>query len=589
MSESAETFYLFRHAVLREAAYQLMPPSARNALHGLAVEAYAWMDTATLRPWAGDVADHARHAGITRADDERRLRRTAAEYCRDNWDNHQAAEHFERLCELCGPGHAEFAQALLGLGAAHDGASNPAAGVAATRRALAASGDDAMRMKCLQQLATQLRETGVYTEAEQCAAQAGELATALADHDARCRALMTQSSLARISGRAEQSIEVGRAALAVAQQRNDPMLVATAKANLGIQQISVGNYTQSLDLLEDAALEHRSRGNRASLVQVLAALGAALIHFERWEEGVKVMHEALEQARAIGARRSEGIILANLSVAMNEQMRYAEGIDCCERALEIHREMGNAASASFAYANLSGMHSSLGQLDRAAADALAGLHAAASVGNLPNELYLHAVLGRVRMYQGRLGGAQACFRDGLQRANQGDAPMEHAILLNYLATLLLLTGESAEAETCMAHAFEKLPFERDTWDHIRYLSAPAVQLALIKGDTGAARRTLQQARESLGDEAQFLSYFQGSVDALQECEAARAENRPSVLWQGALPDTLKQDTRRALLAWAQETSRGQQTAASNPAALAAIGNDLPAGPTPDWTGKGYLA
>lgn len=584
----AESFYLFRHAVLREAAYQLMPPSARNDLHGLAVDAYSWMDAAVLAPWAGDVADHARHAGQGRAEEERRLRRIAAEHCRATWDNRQAAAHFERMCELCGPGHPDLALALLGLGAARDGASEPAAAVSATRRALAACVDDTTRMKCLLQLATQLRETGVYPEAEQCAAQAEELATALADPDARCRALMTQSSLARISGRAEQAIEMGRTALQVAQAEGDPLVLATAKANLGIQQISVGNYAQSLSLLEEAALEHRARDNRASLVQVLAALGAALIHFERWDEGVAVMHEALDQARAIGVRRSEGIILANLAVAMNEQLRYEEGIDCCKRALEIHREMGNAASASFAYANLSGMHSSLGRLDEAADDAIAGLHAATSVGTLPNEIYLYAVLGRVRLYQGRLAGAEACLREGLRRAEQGDAPMEHAIVLGYLATVLVLTGRADEAESRMALAVAKLPIDRDPWDHVRYLTGPAVQLALAKGDVEGALRALQRARDTIGDEEQFLSYFRGPTDALAEIEAANAEKRPSRLWQGSLPQTLNDGTRRGLWAWARETVPGRKLAANQPDGLAAMGNGLSAGPEPDWAGTEYM-
>ena len=45
MDLSAEDAYLFRHAIIRDAAYQLQLPSQRARLHGLAVECLeAWLD-----------------------------------------------------------------------------------------------------------------------------------------------------------------------------------------------------------------------------------------------------------------------------------------------------------------------------------------------------------------------------------------------------------------------------------------------------------------------------------------------------------------------------------------------------------------
>ncbi len=54
---SAETWYIFRHAVLREAAYQLLLPSARASLHESALEL---LETAGAEPL--ELADHAHRA-----------------------------------------------------------------------------------------------------------------------------------------------------------------------------------------------------------------------------------------------------------------------------------------------------------------------------------------------------------------------------------------------------------------------------------------------------------------------------------------------------------------------------------------------
>lgn len=75
----AETAYLFRHALVREAAYELQPPGERAALHGLAlaiieelcggapeIESPRWSDRFELHatdPYALELAEHAELAG----------------------------------------------------------------------------------------------------------------------------------------------------------------------------------------------------------------------------------------------------------------------------------------------------------------------------------------------------------------------------------------------------------------------------------------------------------------------------------------------------------------------------------------------
>lgn len=61
----AEIAYVFRHALVREAAYELQPPGDRAVLHALVieiVEAALASDDPLLDAWALELADHARAA-----------------------------------------------------------------------------------------------------------------------------------------------------------------------------------------------------------------------------------------------------------------------------------------------------------------------------------------------------------------------------------------------------------------------------------------------------------------------------------------------------------------------------------------------
>ena len=67
MSEvSAETAYLFRHAMVREAAYQLQPPADRSGLHVLALDilesVLAQAGPVMQKIHAAELAHHARTA-----------------------------------------------------------------------------------------------------------------------------------------------------------------------------------------------------------------------------------------------------------------------------------------------------------------------------------------------------------------------------------------------------------------------------------------------------------------------------------------------------------------------------------------------
>jgi hypothetical protein len=59
MSFTAEEAYLFAHATLREAAYQLWLPSDRARLHSFALEILEALPETTLERLAAELADHA--------------------------------------------------------------------------------------------------------------------------------------------------------------------------------------------------------------------------------------------------------------------------------------------------------------------------------------------------------------------------------------------------------------------------------------------------------------------------------------------------------------------------------------------------
>jgi hypothetical protein len=105
----AETVYLFRHALVREGAYQLLLPEQRARLHALAIDVLEHLFEPGARdPLALELADHAtlaqqgRHTGnIARleelADREVHYLRRAAEYAQASYRMDEAIRQWDRL------------------------------------------------------------------------------------------------------------------------------------------------------------------------------------------------------------------------------------------------------------------------------------------------------------------------------------------------------------------------------------------------------------------------------------------------------------------------------------------------------------
>ena len=103
MDVSAEQAYLFRHAVVRDAAYDLQLPSERAQLHGLALDVLESLPGVN-QPSAGlELAHHARWAregardAERYAEAERRHLRAGGDFARFNYDYVAALDAFQRL------------------------------------------------------------------------------------------------------------------------------------------------------------------------------------------------------------------------------------------------------------------------------------------------------------------------------------------------------------------------------------------------------------------------------------------------------------------------------------------------------------
>ena len=153
----------------------------------------------------------------------------------------------------------------------------------------------------------------------------------------------------------------------------------------------------------------RAAGDVTTLIFNLRQLGNAFsLHAPA--EGLPYLKESVELARSHGDRYAEGHGLNSVAIAYSLQGDFAKAEETYLRGLELNRTIKNRVSESMILGNLSGLHSFLGQLDRAEIEARDAMAIAKELGSSPLRMNAEMVLADVSLRSHRNADARSWIR-----------------------------------------------------------------------------------------------------------------------------------------------------------------------------------
>lgn len=371
----AESAYLFRHALLRDAAYQLMPPQTRSRLHRLALELLElvlgctpgrdldW--TGPARPADAMAHELARHAA---AADE-------ATACR--WYFHRAAEHAERVWrndlaltlwqELAArsdsPDRARCARRAAELHIA-DGNLGPARSLVEAALAECADGSELMA-RLLDSQGRICRIEGQHDQAAGCHGRALEIYAALGDDKAVAACRANLASLLHQAGRPEAAMDLLQQSADTFARLGETRLHALARGNLAALHNEAGRAEHAESMLLEAIACLRDPVDRPLQAALLGNLAVVYAHSSRPELALATYRRVLAVHREVGNRRFEAVVLGNIAVRLREAGKLAEAAEQFEAALRLLRDTGNRAHEAVHSCGYAACLVGLGQTARA--------------------------------------------------------------------------------------------------------------------------------------------------------------------------------------------------------------------------------
>jgi class 3 adenylate cyclase/predicted ATPase len=448
-SAISELRYLFRHALLRDAAYEMQARERLKALHRLAAET---IETLYLNDSA--------------------LYEVLLEHWQNAGDTDKILFYTVPICERLGAITADYARAETLL-----------------QRALAL-GETPIRAMLLRMLGDVARLRGQYPEAvanyEACLQVAGE------DVVQRILALNGLGSVRVTLGDNSEAVALFEQGLDLARQHQDPLRTANVLSSLGWLAYRQGENDLAQAHFTEGLQIHRQLENHRGTINALLNLSSVASVKANHTAAYAYLEEGLALAREIGARQQIGAILGNLGTTALQQGDYQAARPYYESSLQIRREIGERDGIGAVLGNLAILALRQGNLLEAKTYGEASLNERRAIGDKRGIANALSIIATTAYDLNDNLTAQRYFEEILEMQRAINDRWGMATTLGNLGELTAFTGNFTEA---WAHLSEGLALYRQLDQPLGTADTLMSQgnVAYEQGDTITAREMYQEA------------------------------------------------------------------------------------------------
>ncbi|KAF0240455.1 MAG: adenylate/guanylate [Planctomycetota bacterium] len=447
--------HLFRHALIRDAAYGLVTKKERARLHSATAALLETRIADGGRRVKVLAARHRDEAGDLAAAARMWMEAASEAQSEGAWEESlpQSREAARLGCGFTA--RAATAQALLGLGQIDEalaeadrfdatGDQQPLAlivrsrifhrkgdlrsSLAAAQQAVATARHGPGRVSALLEAFDVLHRLGEIAEAEARLREAQAEFQGIPPDPASVTLRKLEGDIAmdsawvlRRAGRFEPALQSYLKARAIFESLGLRSRASSAMECASFCLLRLGRSEEGLDAARQALAFHRATGNRAGIAAALLNVG--VISFERGDlaDALTDFRESLQLQREIGHHEGAAICLNNIGALLQRKGRLEESLEVLQEALAMRRKSGESAGLASTLGNIAGIHAELGAFEDAAREYAEAMALMKAVDDRNGVVLSYVNLGRHRSRQGEFAEALRLCRLGLAQAvSHGD-------------------------------------------------------------------------------------------------------------------------------------------------------------------------
>ncbi len=479
-----EQRYIFRHSLLREAAYNMQMQARLRQIHLLIAEAIERIHANQMEERYVDLAFHFDRAGV-----EQKtcfyLEKSAG-HARENYQNRQALEFYSRLLEKLARREEPERQIKAHLDCGH-----------------------------VQEL------IGEWDDSERSYRQALKLAESVKSPGLQATSLNDLGRLQLLKGDYQHARENLQRAAGIYRAHNDPDGLMEVSGNLGNLYFRQGRYGEArANFLE--SIGQSTDINRVD-PQIVANLGLTYMNEGDFDEGIRFQEEHLKRYRQQNDKQGMAILYTYLGIVYFEKGDYDLALERFEKGLEICQELGNKQLNAIATGNIGLIYERRGEYDKAMAHYETDLELCEELGDKQGTAIALGLIGHLLNIQGEFHRAIEYLQKDLMLCEELGYQKGIAKAVNTLGDVFYFTGQYQRSLHFYDRAIE-----------VTRMIGNKLVLGFSLVEKAAVLIKLKdlEALRKVGDEALELARQLGNPDLLFEAELLSArilelQNQPA--------------------------------------------------------------
>jgi len=529
-----EIRYLFRHALMRDAAYDMQMRARLRELHLLAAGAIERLYAENL---AEHYADLTYHYGCAKDDArERPYARLAGEYAAVQFANSEAIRYLNRALELTPESDSaerfDLHKALEAVCNLQGDRQTQQSHLEALEALLATLDQNERRAEIGMRRANFAFVTGDNAGTIEAAQQI--MALPQSDAIAEYTALANRwwgSALLR-AGEYAAAQEPLERALALAQKHHLPIIEIDVLRNMGIKEGDQNNHVAALEYYNLSLARAQQIRYRDGEAAALSQIGMVKNRQGEYLASKNAAEQALVICRDIGDRLLETNLLGNLSALFYAQGQLEEAKNYIEQQLRLCNQIGNLYGACIAQTNIAMLVSDLMQTDEALRRYEEALRLTRLIEFKENERRILNGMGMLYQNLGEYSQAKTYLEESLQLRQAANDRGGIAESLANLAYLEVKLGRYDSAENLAQQAlalFNEINYPYGKSNILSFLG----MIANLTGDYALAQAYCQQGLtianeiQRPSEQALALSELAFALNRLAQPEEALAYYRQS--------------------------------------------------------------
>lgn len=448
----SELRYLFRHALLRDAAYEMQLQERLRQLHQTAAAAIEQLFAADLSPYYPSLFYHYGRAGMEVP--ERRYARLAGEQAVSRFANAEALTYLNRALAL-------------------------------TPETESTAWFDLLLQREEVQGHLGLRE-----------GQAADLAAlerlAVANPVWQMEVWLRQANYEMLMGNFGRSVELAQQVIVLAQQFERPSLTARGHLQCGRSLSDLGDLDASWAHLQQALTLAQTHHLFHIEANTLLNVGYVLDERENTKAAIPYYEQAIELFKQLDDLVGQCKLFNNLGVALVALSQYAAAETSYTDCLQLARQVGFRRAEAISLGNLANLAAKRGDLERAQAAMYESLHIGLELGDVVQEARIYNNLGFVAMELGAYGESREYHERALALRQQIGLQMGVG---DSLLNLAFLYHQMEENDRALALVEEALALSSNLGHEVSVSNTLKIQghVLVELGRLGEATAVYQQA------------------------------------------------------------------------------------------------